>query len=241
MTLAPWSTVSAARVPAGALDALAPVRDQPDVTVTMRGTVAWVRWPAGRSDVVRCLLPVTSATFFEYRDGAFVPFTRTVPTAEQPPEGAGVPVASVLVPGRFEVLAPESPTWNPVRITIARGGEPRPVTALNCPIGELAKWADTATTAELAGVIGARSGGRAILLGNRLPGIPGTQRYWGTDVLVPVGFRPDPDLPAALLRDAIGAAATELLLIDASGVVVIPRTAFEPLTRAGVRLGARTV
>ena len=64
-------------------------------------------------------------------------------------------------------------------------------------------------------------------------------RFWGETVLVPTGFRPEPDLPAAALRAALGVAADELLVLDETGAEVIPRAAFEPLTRAGVRLGVR--
>jgi hypothetical protein len=64
-------------------------------------------------------------------------------------------------------------------------------------------------------------------------------RLWGDDLLVPVGFRPDPDLPPATLREAVGAEADELVVLDEAGAEVVPRAAFAPLTRAGVRLALR--
>jgi hypothetical protein len=76
------------------------------------------------------------------------------------------------------------------------------------------------------------------MLGSRLPSIPGSVRYWGEDVLVPLGYRPDPDLASKTLRAAAGAADDELLLLDEAGAELVPREAFLALTRASVRLGA---
>jgi hypothetical protein len=89
---------------------------------------------------------------------------------------------------------------------------------------------------ELAAVRAARSGGRAMLLGPKLPAIAGAVRFWGGDLLVPVGFRPDPDLPPAALRAAAGATADELVFLSESGAELVPRAAFEPLSRAAARL-----
>ena len=60
-------------------------------------------------------------------------------------------------------------------------------------------------------------------------------------MLVPVGFRPEPDLPFAAVRAAVGAADGELVLLDPDAADLIPAAAFAPLTRAGVRLAARAL
>jgi len=235
----PWKDVSAARLAAEHLPALAPVRNHEDVRVHAAEGVAWVRWPAGRVEVVRCLLPVPGVEFFTRRDGLWFRFGSRLPTAEVPPSGDGRPVAAVLVPARFEPTLPRSESMPPVRLGLVRGGEPKPATALGCAVADLARWADTATTAELAAVRAARSGERAVLLGSHLPAVVSATRFWGTDLLVPVGFRPDPDLPPAALRAAVGATAEELVLLDHDGAELIPTAAFEPLTRAGLRLAVR--
>jgi hypothetical protein len=233
-----WRDVVAARIPAEHLDSLAPVRDRSGVRVHATETTAWVRWPAGSADVVRCLLPVPGVTFFTHLRGVWRTLGSKLPTSEVPPEGDGLPVAAVLVPGRFEVAPPPSEAIRPAVLGIVRGGEPRPATSLVCSVEALVRWADVATTAELATVRAARCGSRAILLGPRLPSLAGAVRFWGTDVLVPVGFRPEPDLPPAVLREASGAELDELLVLDETGAEVIPKGAMETLTRAGVRLGA---
>lgn len=234
----PWRDVTAARLPAADLEVLAPVRHRDGVGVQFRGADAWVHWPAGQADVVRCLLAVPGVTLFTRRAGQWVRLGARVPTDDRPPDGDGVPLASALVPGRFQPLPPVPPAWEPLALTVVRGGAPRPVTALTCTVTALARWADAATTAELAAVRAARSGERAVLLGDRLPAVPGAGRYWGAGVLVPVGFRPEPELPDDVLREAVGAVPEELLLLDETGAERVPRAAFEPLTRAGVRMGA---
>lgn len=235
-TADPWREVSAARLPAAHLHALAPVRDRADVRVFPAGESAWVRWPADWLDVVRCLLPVPGVEFLVDRGGKWFRFASRLPVSEVPPMGEGRPVAAVLSPARFEPVPPGTEAASPILLRVVRGGEPKPATALACRTAALATWADTATTMELAAVRAARSDGRAVLLGPKLPAIPGAVRFWGDDFFVPVGFRPDPDLPPVALRAAVGATADELVFLSESGAELIPRAAFEPLTRAAVRL-----
>lgn len=235
----PWRDVSAARLPAAGLGALAAVRNRDGVGVLQQGETVWAFWPAGRQEVVRYLLAVPEVVFFARRGGDWFRFGCLVPTGDGPPDGEGQPIAAVLVPARFEPIAPEPLTLEPFRLTVVRGGAPKPAIALLCTVSDLLKWAEEATTAELAAVRAARCEGHAILLGSRLPALRGAARFWGKDVLVPVGFRAEPALPDDALREAVGVTGEELLLLDETGAEVIPRAAFEPLTRAGVRLGAR--
>jgi hypothetical protein len=173
--------------------------------------------------------------FLVPRGGAWLPFGSRLPTADRPPDGDGVPVAAVLAPARFTPVGPEALTAPPVPLTVVRGGEPRPATALACHAADLMAWADTATTAELAAASAACAGGRVVLRGARLPVVPTATRYWGDDVLVPVGFRPEPDVRPAVIRAAVEA-GDDLVVLDESGAELIPRAAFAPVTRAGLRL-----
>ncbi len=82
-----------------------------------------------------------------------------------------------------------------------------------------------------------------ILLGRGLPVVAGGVRFWGADVLVPLGFRADPDLPEPALRRALRVAEAAILVLEADEVEVVPREAFRSLTQAGLRLaleGRRT-
>ncbi len=233
-----WREVTAARIPAEHIAALAPVRNRVGLRVHLYDATAWVTWSIGNADVVNYLLPVPGVVLFTHRRGAWFKFGNRLPSDEIPPAGEGQPLAAVLVPARFQATAPPSSELVAGQLRIVRGGEPNLTSALVCTVNDLLKWAETATTASLLAVRAARSGNRAVLLGSSLPTIGGAVRFWGKDVLVPVGFRADPDLPAFALRTACGVTDSELLFLDEAGAEVIPRSAFEPLTRAGIRLGA---
>src|SRR5436305_12062883 len=94
----PWADVTAARLPADALGALAAVRDRDGVRVRLAGDVAWVTWPAGAADVVRCLRPARGVAFFAERGGQWFRLGRRVPTADRPPDDPGRSLDAVLVP-----------------------------------------------------------------------------------------------------------------------------------------------
>lgn len=235
----PWREVSAARLPWAALPALAAVRDRADVRVHRAGDAAWVRWPGGTAEVVRCLLPAEGVEFFVRRGERWFRFGRRTPTSDVPPDGEGRPVSAVLLPARFDVLPPSPLAASRVALRIAHGGPPHPVTALACPLADLRHWADTATTLEITSVRGALAGDRAVLLGAKLPTVASGTRFWGRAVFVPAGFHPAPDLPPAVLRAAVGAAADDLVFLGAGDVDLVPKSAFAPLTRAGVRLALR--
>lgn len=235
----PWCDVTAARIPAAGGTALGPVRHRGEVRAFPDGDRLWVRWSAGRADVVRCLLPVPGVVFLTRRGDEWFPFGSRLPTADRPPGGDGVSVASVLSPARFTPVGAAEVAAPPVTLRAVRGGEPRGATALRCRLADLAEWVERATTAELSAVTAARAGEHVVLRGAKLPAVAGATRLWGDDVLVPVGFRADPDLRAEVIRAAAGAEADELVLLDETGAAVIPRSALAPVTRAGLRLALR--
>jgi hypothetical protein len=235
-TLNPWREVSAARIPAVHLDALAAIRDKSDIHVHLQKEVAWVRWSDDRGDPVRYLLPVPGVEFFTIQSGVWFRFNSLLPASETPPVDGSLPLATVLLPRAFVPLQPEAIDWERAPLSIVRCSEPKPTSALVCTIHDLQRWADTATTAEISKVKGARSNGNAILLGMQLPSIHTACRYWGEDVFVPIGFRPEPNLPPAALRIAVEAETDEFLFLNDEGATVVPRKIFEPLSRAGIRL-----
>jgi hypothetical protein len=232
----PWLSVTAARLPAAGLARLAAVRHLAGVAVQLDGETAWVHWPAGRVEVVRCLMPVAGVQFYRASGGEWFRFDSRLPSSEQPPSSEKKSIANVIVPDRTDPRPPTDTPLSPVGLGVARGGPPRPATALLCAVRDLAGWADAATTRELAGVSAALHADRALLLGDRLPFAPAGTRFWGETVLAPVGFRPDPPLPPAVIRDAVGAAADELVFMTEAAVEIVPRAAFAPLTRPKLRL-----
>jgi hypothetical protein len=229
-----WAAVAAARLPAVGLTALAPLRCRSGVTIARVVDFAWVTFQSGDPDVIRSLMPAPGVEFFARRGAAWTRFGCRLPTAESPPIG-GLPVDQMIFPAPFTPSAVSDAIAPSLRPTVVRGGPPRPATAMTCDVSVLSRWADSAPAANLAAVRAARCADRVMLLGERLPPIAG-ERFWGARVLAPVGFRPEPDLPPDVLRAACAVAADELLVLDATGVEAIPDAAFEPLTRAGIRL-----
>jgi hypothetical protein len=242
---AEWNAVRAARIPAAALAALAALRHRTDFHVHPDGEAFWVRWEDANPNVVEALFPVAGATFFIPQNGAWRRVNHRLPTAEAPPSGEGRTLDSLLLPATFHALpAPSHSTSpsalrEPIAIRIVAGGLPQAATALACRLADLAAWVESATTHELQSVRAARSGDRVILLGRTLPIVPGSARYWGESLLTPLGFRAEPDLPTSVIREAVGAAADELALLNADGASCIPKAAFEPLSRASLRLAIR--
>jgi hypothetical protein len=100
---------------------------------------------------------------------------------------------------------------------------------------DLARWAELAGTAELAALEAARADDEVLIRGRKLPAIAG-QRYWGDRLLAPLGFRPEPGLPEAALRRALGVAESEIVVLELDGFETIPCAALQPLGRARVRL-----
>ena len=64
----------------------------------------------------------------------------------------------------------------------------------------------------------------------------GGLRFLGVHLLVPLGFRAYPELPERAFCHAVGAGPNDLIVLDDEGYELIPRDAFQPLSRAGIRL-----
>jgi hypothetical protein len=73
-------------------------------------------------------------------------------------------------------------------------------------------------------------------LAEALPLLPEGLRFWGTELLVPLGFRTEPGLPASAIREAAGAKPDEIAVMDQEGIELIPRAIFKPLSRAAIRM-----
>ena len=65
----PWREISAAHMPAAHLDALAPLRDRPEVRINIQGDRAWVCWSGENTPLLRLLLLVPGVHFLANRAG----------------------------------------------------------------------------------------------------------------------------------------------------------------------------
>jgi hypothetical protein len=228
-----------ASLPHDSLAALAEVRAAAGVEVALLGGRAWVRWPAGNEAVLRCVLPLPGAVLYEARDGLWYRPGARLPSFDVPAITSAQPLAQALTPAPVRPRPPDAAPLRPLSLRLVRDATPRPATALCCTAAELARWADTATSAALAAVRAAVSANVVLLVGDRLPPLADAERFWGQRVLVPLGFRPQPYWPESALSDALGLADGELALLGESGATAVLEEALRPLTRAGARLAAR--
>jgi hypothetical protein len=231
--------ITAARFPVHRLPALAAFRDDASVRVHPNETDCWVRWPEGRDDVLTALRPIDGVSFYESRASHWYPAGSRLPAPSGPPEGPGEVLAKLLFPAPFPILAPEFTGVSKLPVRIERGGPAQTASAIGCTLAELQAWGAAATSAELRAIRIAVSESKALVVGAKLPAIPGAERYWGRDMFVPLGFRIAPELPHAWIRQAIGAAVDEFAFLGEDAIEIVPRSAFEPVTRAALRMEAR--
>ncbi len=235
----PLHDVCLAAIPPGELAALAEVRCVPGVVVAAGAERTWVRWEAGTEAVLRRLLVVPGARLYACRDGLWYCPGRHLPAFEVPENLDYRPLHQALAPARFEAVPPPVSEWTAVPLSLVPDPRRRPTTAAACDLAELEHWADTVPTRRLASIRGVHCGGRMLLWGTGLPLLPGTERFWGERVLVPLGRRVEPELPESVLREALGLGGDELLVLCAGRADVIRRELLTPLTRAGIRLAGR--
>jgi hypothetical protein len=231
-----------ARLGAAALSRLAPLRACPELRVLLRGDEAWLYWPAGDAELARTLLALDGAELFAWREGQWFRPGRHLPCFEVPPGDEARPLWSVLSPAPFEPALPGPCHWQPVPLRLVPCDRPRPCTLLRVGLADLGRWADQATSHQLACLVAARDLDRVLLraVKSRLPALAG-QRFWGQRVLLPAGWRAEPELPEGVLASVLGLGPDELGLLTQEGAEVIPLAAFAPLTRAGVRRALQEV
>jgi len=230
----PLNACRAARIPVSGLESLAPLRAQGGVRV-IAGEPAWVTWDNERADILAALLAVPGCELFEPRDGAWFRSGEQLPVFDVPPRSDPIPLDRAVVPAPFVPVEPPAGDHGRVSLTIVRCHVPRPTSALRCPIAALHPWTDTAPTEEITALKAARSADVAWLMGSRLPSIPDAERFWGDRVLIPLGFRSDPDWPESALREAAQVGRNEILILTENAAEAIPANAFRPLTRAAIR------
>jgi hypothetical protein len=235
----PLDEVCAATLPSESLSSFGELRARRDLLVLVRAERAWAFWPAGDADVTRAVLALTGAQLFARREGLWYRLGQHLPAFDVPAPDEARPIANVLFPAPLQPEGPPQRISDKVGARLVRDDRPRPATALRCVLAELGRWADSATSYQLAGLQAAVRGGQALVRGARLPALAAAERFWGQTVLVPLGFRAEPALGEAVLSAALGLAAGEVAIWGAEGAEVVAGSAFAPVTRAGVRLALR--
>jgi hypothetical protein len=251
---ATWKDVRCVCLPVNDLEVLADLRGRPEIRVTVAGERAWVCWPVD-SDLMpeilaRRILPLEGVEMFTERGGEWYRPGEHLPAFDVPfrAGAAGVALDRIVIPSKLSAQRPQGSLTDRLRVRLVHDErqEARPATALRCSLRVLCAWAERATTSQLSCLQGAwrrasdgeEADAEALILGfpGRLPLLQESVRYWGTDLLVPLGFRVDPDLPEPAIRRVVGAGTGDLVVGDEDGFELIARVAFKPLTRASVRL-----
>jgi len=227
--------VSCARIPASSLGALAALRASPDVGVVQDGDRPWILFREGNERALIAVLAVPGAELYERREGRFRRHGSRLPCAGPPPVEA-LPLHRALVPEPLAIPALEPGFEARAKVELVRASARRETSAALCSLPELARWAEKVSSIRLSAIRAARAGERLLLLGEKLPGLPCCERFHGDRVLVPLGFRVEPDLGERALREALGIAEDELLIFRADGSEIVPLAAFAPLTRGAIRL-----
>ena len=224
----------AARLPVAGLAMLAPLRAASGINVIV-DELAWVWWEGNRPELTAALIAVPEAELFEPRDGRWYRPGERLPVFDVPPRGESVLLDRAVLPAAFVPSEPQQRELRRVPLRLVRNDAPRPASAIRCSLSVLRSWTDIATTADIVNVKAARLRDICWLLGRKLPTFVNAERFWGERVLIPLGFRADPDWSDPALREAAHVGPDELLVLFEGSTEALPAGAFQPLTRAAVR------
>lgn len=235
-----WQRIRAARLPTESLSALAPLRNRDEIQVFLGMGECWVTWGESPLHIVSLLLSVPGVEFAFEEKGRWFRVGSRLPLSSGPPKQLGQKLSQVLMPCRFAAEPPESdPIPDRLPLMLVHGGLPQRVTAIRCTLKELLRWSEDATSFQLRALRAAYCEENVLLLGRDLPPIANAARFWGDDLLLPVGCRVEPELPVAMVRAIFDTSEDEVLLLEEAGGEKIGRELFQPLTRAGLRLASR--
>jgi len=226
----------AARMPLPYLTALASLRRLSSVRVVESPLDAWIFWDGEMPSVVRALLPAPRVVLYTPDAGNWRPFGSALPDFTAPISTQAIALDRAILP---TTLAPTPPPTalmgKRVVVSIVPSDRPEPVSAVRCSVNAFRNWIDGATSLEIRSLQAAICGGLVWLRGERLPPLPGVERFWGRRVWTLIGQRPNPDWPENVLRSAANIDDAEILVLTATGPEAIPEEALRPVTRSSVR------
>jgi len=232
--------ISCASIPVSALPLLVGLRCRPEITAALIEDRAWIRWPPHQDVVLRQVLSINGVELYERRQGQWYRAGCLLPSFDFPAEVEGQPLDRVLLPSRFEAIAPATMPMARIVPALVRDEALRPASALECDVNKLASWADTVSQFRLAGLRAARCGNRVVVVGRPSSSLrcdiwSGAERLWGARVLIPLGWRPEPQVAENAILEAHGISETEYLLWKPTGSEAIPMSAFQSLSRGGIK------
>lgn len=233
--------VEIAKAPAAALGRLAPLRACADVEIALNDRDLWIRWRAGNDLAAGLVFALPGCRLFTRREGRWYGWGKAAPAFDIPASLNFRPLAQVVFPAPVHPVAASSLAIEAMGVTLVPDPVVRPTLALACSLTAFRAWAETMPACAIERYRAAVDGDRLVVLGRKLPWLDGGTRFWGRSVLVPLGYRPEPNLSETCLRAALGIDATDILVLRGDGCDVVPQDRFTPVSLAALRFACGEV
>ncbi|QEG39809.1 hypothetical protein [Roseimaritima ulvae] len=171
--------------------------------------VVWLRLPASQSGSQELLRKLPGGHYLDVQAEATDEAASGARTLLRRP-GQQVPTASLpgdlswqLIDQCFDFALPapgigaQAALQERPPLRLERGGNQRTAAAMIVSLSELAAWVDTAAAVRMQPLLWLRRADQALVFGTPLPPLDGVLFAACEQVLLPVGFRWQPDLPAS--------------------------------------------
>lgn len=234
----PW----AVRLPEEEALSAGRLRLRAGLEVCAAGDGLWVRGPVLDDELARALRGLPGAERFRVdSQGRLTRIGRRLPSGNLP-AGPWTPLATWIAPKVQPVLRAAPATAVPhAPVTLVRDENPGEPGALLCDLDDWSAFALACAEVRLRGLKFACSDDGALVVGLPVPPVRGQRLVDRGGVLVPCGHAWEPAVDAAELREVLGAATGDLVLLTEAGCDVIEAPAFVRASRSAVRLTARGV
>lgn len=227
-----------ASLPEEALSGAVHLRDRPGIEVCQEDGTVWFRGSQLDDGLVRDLRSLLGCRIFlTLDDGQLVPLDETVPCGHAPRTSWSSLrnwLELSLCERRFA-----APNNSRIALSLTRSSVPKEPSLMRVSLEHFSNYALTAPRIRLEQLQFAASARRAVVLGKPLPPLRGEYFYLSNGVAAPVGYRWEPALDAAVLRDFFQLEEGDIaMLLPEDGCTVIKNSQIIGATRSAVRLTA---
>jgi MoxR-vWA-beta-propeller ternary system domain bpX2 len=215
---------------------LGELRTLPQLFAADQGDQIWLRGiaVAQANEAVFLSLPATARYFLGEDHLIFSPGGVT-PVAYLP-KLSWQPIATYIVP-EMPVAAYGGVVEDAFQVKLVVSDAPQAVVALRCDLAQLQAWADSAAEIRIHAMrFAVADDGRALVVGDPLPTIPGEAFWECGGLLLPAGRKLEFAVLASAIRQQLDPDGAHLLLFQADGGFErIPQTNMIQATRSGIR------
>jgi hypothetical protein len=224
----------AAWIPLAELGRLGRFRGLGSVFVVTTNDHAWIRWQELNDAILPILSAIPGVQFFRKRGSQWHRLNEALPAWGFPPPGNEQSLESILFPMRLNAkygYLDEMPT---VPLTLVRNTRVQPTTLMRCWVEDL-KQLVSQNPELIDGVSGLHDGEVAWLRGSHLPALPGSMRFWGKTIHLPLGYQLDPPIAEVDLIRILAIDEAEIAAWWDDHWELFATYQFEPLTVSGVQ------